>query len=75
MLCSVAGGGTAETVTVAAFEELLYEAVIVTGVSTVTTDVVAVAVPDWAPSGIVKVAGTFNTAGLLLVKATTAPLP
>ena len=45
MLCSAAGGGTGETVTITAFEELLYEAVIVTGVSAVTTDVVAPAVP------------------------------
>src|SRR5450432_1837889 len=75
MLCSAAGGGTGDTVTVAAFEELLYEAVIVTGVSAVTTDVAAVAVPLCAPVGIVKLAGTLNTAGLLLVRATTAPVP
>ena len=75
MLCSVGADGTGETMTVAVFEDLLYEAVIVTGVSAVTTDVVAIAVPVWAPSGIVKVAGRLNTAGLLLVRATPAPLP
>ena len=59
----------------AAIEELLYEAVIVTGVSTVTADVVPVAVPLWEPAGIVKLAGMLNTAGLLLARATTAPVP
>ena len=75
MLCSTGAPGSGDTVTVALFAELLYEAVIVTEVTTVTTDVVPVAVPVWAPVGIVKVAGRLNTAGLLLVRDTTAPDP
>jgi hypothetical protein len=74
-LDSIAGGGGAWTVMDTWLEELLKEAVIVTGVSAVTAVVFAVKVPLCAPVGRVTVAGTLSTAGLLLVSDTTAPLP
>src|ERR1700732_3757764 len=74
-LDSIAGGGGAWTVMDTWLEELLKEAVIVTGVSAVTAVVFAVEVRLCAPVGRVTVAGTLSTAGLLLVSDTTAPLP
>ena len=72
---SAAGPGGARRVTVADFDELLNEAVMVTGVSAVTAVVVETKVPLCAPAGMVMLPGTANSAGLLLASATTAPGP
>jgi len=70
---SAAGPGGGVSVTVADFDELFSDAVMVTGVLVVTAAVVEVNVPLCAPVGIVSDPGTLNSDGLLLVSATVAP--
>src|SRR6266550_4739613 len=67
------GGGCGVTVSEAVLVTPAYNADIVTGVEAATAKVVTVKVALVAPAGIVTLAGTVATAGLLLESETRAP--